>query len=156
MPDIRAFLPFLRRNAVWIAAVAVPVALACFVLVRLIFNQYSATATVLFDPRNAKVTTTQEVLSDIGPDSIAIESLVQVAKSDGFLTALVARLGLADDSEFGGSATAVADRNAAALDKLRDRLAIRSPRRDLCRRPLGQIRRRAKESQPASPTPPPT
>jgi succinoglycan biosynthesis transport protein ExoP len=124
MPDIRAFLPFLRRNAVWIAAVAVPVALACFVLVRLIFNQYSATATVLFDPRNAKVTTTQEVLSDIGPDSIAIESLVQVAKSDGFLTALVARLGLADDSEFGGSATAVVDRNAAALDKLRDRLAI--------------------------------
>jgi uncharacterized protein involved in exopolysaccharide biosynthesis/Mrp family chromosome partitioning ATPase len=124
MPDFRALLTLVRRNAVWIAAVALLVGLACFVAIKLIFNQYSATATVLFDPRNARVTTTQEVLPDIGPDSIAIESLVQVAKSDGFLTALVDRLRLSDDVEFVGSAASTSDRNAAALEKLRDRLAI--------------------------------
>ena len=62
--------------------------IVCAIAVKLLFNQYFATATVLFDPRNAKVTGAQEVLPEIGPDSIAIESLVQVAKSDGFLSAL--------------------------------------------------------------------
>jgi succinoglycan biosynthesis transport protein ExoP len=92
--------------------------------VKFAFNQYSATATVLFDPRNAKVTGTQEVLPDIGPDAIAIESLVQVAKSDGFLTALAEQEGLSNDPEFAGGAVSLIDQKAATLDKLRDRLTI--------------------------------
>jgi uncharacterized protein involved in exopolysaccharide biosynthesis/Mrp family chromosome partitioning ATPase len=124
MPDLSVILAFVRRNAVWIAATALVVSLLCVIAVRLAFDQYSATATVLFDPRNANVTQTQEVLPDIGPDSIAIESLVQVAKSDGFLTALVEKEELSSDPEFTGSAASSADKNAAALDKLRDRLTI--------------------------------
>jgi polysaccharide biosynthesis transport protein len=124
MPDLSALLALARRNAVWIAAVALLVALLCFVAVRLVFNQYTATATLLFDPRNARVTPTQEVLSDIGPDSIAIESLVQVAKADGFLLKLIERQELTGDSEYAGNAASSADRTAASLDKLRDRLTI--------------------------------
>jgi polysaccharide biosynthesis transport protein len=104
----------------WIAATTIVVTLLCAIAVKLAFNQYSATATILFDPRNAKVTGAEQVLSDIGPDSIAIESLVQVAKSDGFLSALVDKQELASDPEFAGGA----DPKAAALDRLRDRLTI--------------------------------
>jgi polysaccharide biosynthesis transport protein len=124
MLDPGALLSLMRRRAVWIVAVACLVALLCVIAVWLIFNQYSATATILFDPRSAKVTGTEEVLPDIGPDSIAIESLVQVAKSDGFLSALVEHEGLSKDPEFIGSAASIADQKAAALEKLRDRLAI--------------------------------
>lgn len=123
-PDLSAVLALVRRNARWIAVIAFLVTLLCVIAIRLAFDQYSATATVLFDPRNANVTQTQEVLPDIGPDSIAIESLVQVAKSDGFLTALVEKEGLSGDPEFAGGAASAADKNAAALEKLRDRLTI--------------------------------
>jgi polysaccharide biosynthesis transport protein len=119
-PDLAEIWLFLRRHLVWIVATTILVTLVCAIAVKLAFNQYSATATILFDPRNAKVTGAEQVLSDIGPDSIAIESLVQVAKSDGFLSALVDKLGLASDPEFAGGA----DPKAAALDKLRDRLTI--------------------------------
>jgi succinoglycan biosynthesis transport protein ExoP len=122
--DIPAILQFLRRNALWIATVTLVVGLLCVVGARFAFNQYTATATVLFDPRNAKVTGTEEVLPDIGPDAIAIESLVQVAKSDGFLTSLADQEGLAADPEFGGAAAAPVDQKAAALDKLKDKLTI--------------------------------
>jgi polysaccharide biosynthesis transport protein len=122
--DLWAFAALVRRQAVWILSVACVVAALCFIAVKLIFNQYSATATILFDPRSANVTGTQEVLPDIGPDSIAIESLVQVAKSDGFLTTLVERQGLDADPEFVGGASSPADQKAAALDKLKDRLGI--------------------------------
>jgi succinoglycan biosynthesis transport protein ExoP len=122
--DISTILLFLRRNALWIVATTLIVSLLCVVAVKIAFNQYSATATVLFDPRNAMVTGTQEVLPDIGPDSIAIESLVQVAKSDGFLTALAEQEGLSSDPEFAGGVVAPVDQKAAALDKLRSRLTI--------------------------------
>jgi succinoglycan biosynthesis transport protein ExoP len=122
--DMPAVALFLRRQALWIVAVACLVAIVCAISVTLLFNQYVATATLLFDPRNAKVTEAQDVLPEIGPDSIAIESLVQVAKSDGFLAKLIEREGLAADSELGGGAAAAPDQKAAALDKLRDRLTI--------------------------------
>lgn len=122
--DSEALFSLVRRQAVWIVAVACIVTLLCVIGAKLLFNQYSATATVLFDPRNANVTGSQEVLPDIGPDSIAIESLVQVARSDGFLSALIAREGLTADPEFTGSAASADDRKAAALEKLRDRMAI--------------------------------
>jgi uncharacterized protein involved in exopolysaccharide biosynthesis len=114
----------LRRNGVWIAATASLAALLCVIAIRLAFDQYSATATILFDPRDAKVTGAPDVLPDIGPDSIAIESLVQVAKSDGFLTALADQEELSKDPEFAGGDASVVEQKAATLEKLRNRLAI--------------------------------
>jgi succinoglycan biosynthesis transport protein ExoP len=102
-PDWRAVVTLARRNLGLIVATAIIVAVLCALAITLTFNQYVATATVLFDPRNAKVTASEEVLPDIGPDSVAIESVVQVAKSDGFLGALVEREGLLSNPEFGGS-----------------------------------------------------
>ncbi|MGA2794066.1 MAG: Wzz/FepE/Etk N-terminal domain-containing protein, partial [Roseiarcus sp.] len=118
-PDWRAMLLLLRRNGVWIAATASLAALLCVIAIRLAFDQYSATATILFDPRDAKVTGAPDVLPDIGPDSIAIESLVQVAKSDGFLTALADQEELSKDPEFAGGDASVVEQKAATLEKLR-------------------------------------
>ena len=130
-------------------------ALACFVAIKLLFNQYTATATILFDPRNARVTTTQEVLPDLGPDSIAVESLVQVAKSDGFLSALIARLRLTDDAEFIGSATFAGRSRLGGARQIARPARHRPPRRNLRRRRVGEDRHDAQRAR-ASPTPPPT
>ena len=67
--DLGETSSFLKRNAIWIVATTLIVTLLCVVGAKLVFNQYVASATVLFDPRNSKVTGAQDVLSDIGPDS---------------------------------------------------------------------------------------
>ncbi|HLW93505.1 MAG TPA: exopolysaccharide transport family protein [Roseiarcus sp.] len=115
---------FLRRNAIFIALTTLVVAIVLAVLIRLAFNQYAATALVLVDPRDTKVTPTEAVVSNIGPDAIAVESLVQVAKSDGFLAALVDQEGLSKDSEFNGGFDTVENQRVAAVEKLKDKLAV--------------------------------
>jgi succinoglycan biosynthesis transport protein ExoP len=122
--DPAAILLFLKRNLVLIAAVAAVVTVLCTLALWMLFDQYAATALVLVDPRDVKVTATPEVLSNIGPDSIAVESLVQVAKSDAFLGALVDQEGLAKDAEFARGASNEAAQRAAAIERLRSRLAI--------------------------------
>ena len=122
--DPRAILLFLRRNLVLIAAVAAVVTVLCTLALWMLFDQYAATALVLVDPRDVKVTATPDVLPNIGPDSIAIESLVQVAKSDAFLGALVDQEGLAKDAEFSRGASSEQTQRAAAIERLRSRLAI--------------------------------
>ncbi len=121
--DPAAMWLFLKRNAVLICAVSATVAVLCALALWLFFNQYAATALVLVDPRDVRATTTPEVLANVGGDSIAIESMVQIARSDGFLGALVDQQGLATDPEFNRAATEGAQR-AASIDRLRSRLAI--------------------------------
>lgn len=123
-PDLAVILSTARRRAALVATVALIVGALFAIGCRLVFSQYVATATILFDPRSAKVTATDEVLPDIGPDSIAVESLVQVARSDGFLASLVEREGLAERPDFGGGAASAAERKEAAIEKLRDRMTI--------------------------------
>jgi uncharacterized protein involved in exopolysaccharide biosynthesis/Mrp family chromosome partitioning ATPase len=122
--DPTTILLFLKRNARLIAAVTAAVAALCALGLWLLFNQYAATALVLVDPRDVKATTTPDVLPNIGPDSIAVESLVQVAKSDAFLGALVDQQGLAKDAEFSRGASGDEAQRATAIDRLRNRLAI--------------------------------
>src|SRR5579872_2047443 len=124
LPDPAAFWLFLRRNARFIAAIAATVAILGAIALWLAFNQYAATALVLVDPRDVKATTTPEVLANVGGDAIAVESMVQVARSDGFLGALVDQQGLANDSEFNRGAATGEARRAAAIDKLKSKLAI--------------------------------
>lgn len=122
--DPRGALLFLRRNLLRILLVAGVVAVlgvgACYVLL----NSFSATALVMIDPRDEKVTQTQDVLANIGPDTIAIESLVQVANSDDFLGRVVDRLNLMADPDFAGQGASEALRRSATIDKLRTRLKI--------------------------------
>ena len=133
MLNLLALIPLVRRNAIWIAAVGVVAALLCVIAIRLIFDQYSATATILFDPRNAKVTGAEQVLPDIGPDSIAIESLVQVAKSDAFLSSQLAeREGLSGGSRIYWQRRVGRRPEGGGARKITRPSGDRAARRDLC------------------------
>src|SRR5262249_57031237 len=61
---------------------------------------YSATAVVLVDPRQPRVTSSESVLSGIGSDAAAVESQVDLIASSALATRVVKRLDLIDDSEF--------------------------------------------------------
>ena len=115
---------FVRRNLVRIAVVGVLAAIVAFATGLFIFNKYSATAMIVVDPRDAKVTPTSDVLANIGPDFNAIESLSLIAKSDGFLGTLVDKLDLTHDAEFAGHGTTDAAIRLATIEKLRARLNV--------------------------------
>jgi len=115
---------FLRRNLARMAAVAALVAATAFLLAHFIFNKYSSTAVLMVDPRSAKVTQTGGVLANIGADAIAIESLVQVARSEGFLGSLVDQLHLTQDSYFAGRGPTEALKRLATIEKLGAKLSV--------------------------------
>lgn len=82
--------------------------------------RYAATALVMVDPREQRVTTDQEVLPGIGQDAAALQSLIEIAKSDGFLRPLVEKLKVAEDHEIAGSETDP----ARVLERFRKHLEI--------------------------------
>jgi uncharacterized protein involved in exopolysaccharide biosynthesis len=125
LADLVAILRHLRGDIPLIAAsTAVVTALAIGAWV--VFPaKYSATALVMVDPRNAKVTSLDEVLPGIGSDSAAIASIAEVATSDGALAPLVKAEKLDEDPEFAGASANEAD-VAAAL-----RRAVKVTRRGL-------------------------
>jgi len=111
---------FLRRNfkkTVLLAAIL----FATGVLVLLIIpTRYAATALVVVDPRETRVTTEQDVLPGIGQDAAALQSLIEIAKSDGFLRPLIGQLKVAEDDDIANGETDP----AKLLDKFRARLDI--------------------------------
>src|SRR6266581_4128770 len=82
--------------------------------------RYAATALVVVDPREQRVTNEQDVLPGIGQDAAALQSLVEIAKSDGFLRPLIERLKIAGDEDIAGSETDP----SKLLEKFRNRLDI--------------------------------
>ncbi len=82
--------------------------------------RYAATALVVVDPREQRVTNEQDVLPGIGQDAAALQSLVEIAKSDGFLRPLIERLKIASDEDIAGSETDP----SKLLEKFRNRLDI--------------------------------
>ncbi len=98
---LSSFWLFLRRNARRIALSSALVAAALFVVLLLVFNKYSAVATIMVEPRVANITQNADVVQNIGADAIAVESLVQSYRTDAFLGALADRLGLVKDGAFG-------------------------------------------------------
>jgi uncharacterized protein involved in exopolysaccharide biosynthesis/Mrp family chromosome partitioning ATPase len=75
---------------------------------------------VLVDPRELHVTADQDVLPGIGQDAAALQSLIEIAKSDGFLRPLIEKLNIADDDDIAGS-----EKNPSRLlEKFRARLDI--------------------------------
>jgi uncharacterized protein involved in exopolysaccharide biosynthesis/Mrp family chromosome partitioning ATPase len=121
---IRSAFLFLRRNLFRILAIGALVGAVTFAISVLFFNKYAATAMIVVDPRNAKITTEGGVLSNIGPDFNAIEGLALVAKSDGFLGAVVDKLDLAHNAEFAGRAAEGTPARLAAIEKLRRLLTV--------------------------------
>jgi uncharacterized protein involved in exopolysaccharide biosynthesis len=90
-------------------------------VVLLIFpGKYSATSLVFIDPREQRITNEQDVLPGIGQDAAALQSIIEIAKSDGFLRPLIERLNVANDPEISGGETNIAQ----LLTRFRNRLDV--------------------------------
>lgn len=99
--DLREMARILRRR--WKTLAAVPLFLTVLALVYLMMvsTLYTATSTVLVDPRRANVVdTSQTVLSNFGTDDATIESQTLLIQSVAILQRVVEKLKLTTDPEF--------------------------------------------------------
>lgn len=104
-----SFPPLFDVGAVWrnlwqrrltvLASVCIVVLLALLYLA-VTKPTYTATASILIDPRDARSTRFESVLPGIGPDSAAVASQVFVIESRDLLMAVFESEGLARDPEF--------------------------------------------------------
>lgn len=117
--DPSALVSLLVRKAIPIAVVAGVITAACVAAILAYPFSYKATAIVLADPRDQRVTLQEDVLPAIGADAAVLESMVQIVKSDGFLLATMKDLGLA-------GADGQIDRTSQieALGKFRKKLTV--------------------------------
>lgn len=120
----RALLLFAGRNIRRIIATGLPIAALAFGLSVFFLREYSATAVVMIDPRAARVTEKAGVLANIGADLNAIESIVQVAKSDGFVGAAVDQLELTHNPVFAGKGATEELLRQSTIKKLASRLSV--------------------------------
>jgi succinoglycan biosynthesis transport protein ExoP len=123
-PDPQALWLLLRRNLLRLGVVSVATAGLAFMIALLFLTKYSATAVLIIDPRAAKVTRAGGVISNIGGDAVAIESLVQIARSEGFLGELVDELDLTRNPLFSVGGEDAGKARLAVIDKLGARLSI--------------------------------
>jgi uncharacterized protein involved in exopolysaccharide biosynthesis len=92
----------LRANGRKIALLSVALFMLGFVALLVFPAKYTATSLVFIDPREQKITNEQDVLPGIGQDAAALQSIIEIAKSDGFLRPLIERLNVANDPEISG------------------------------------------------------
>ena len=98
MIDPVSFFGFILRNIFKIGLIAAVLTVICVVLFNMAPFPYKATATVMVDPRDQRVTLQEDVLSSIGSDAAVLESMVQIMKSDGFLLTVMDQLNLNGDT----------------------------------------------------------
>jgi len=115
---------FLRRNAMRTLAIAAVTGPALFAALYFLLSQYTATAMVVLDPRPAHITQGSSVLANIGADFNAVESLVQITRSEGFVGGLVDKLELTHDADFRGKGPSEAELRAQTIDKLSRKLSV--------------------------------
>jgi uncharacterized protein involved in exopolysaccharide biosynthesis len=113
-------LSFLRENGRRILTLAVALFALGIVVLMVLPVRYAATALVVLDPRELRVTSDQEVLPGIGQDAAALQSQIEIAKSDGFLRPLIEQLKIADDEDVAGGYTDM----TRLLERFRNRLEI--------------------------------
>ncbi|MEA2821206.1 MAG: polysaccharide biosynthesis transport protein, partial [Bradyrhizobium sp.] len=111
---------FLRMNGRRIISIALALFALGIVVLMIVPTRYAATALVVVDPREQRVTTEQDVLPGIGQDAAALQSLIEIAKSDGFLRPLIDQLKVAEDEEISGGETEI----SRLLEKFRAHLDI--------------------------------
>src|SRR5436305_5941697 len=111
---------FLRMNGRRIASIALALFALGIVVLMIVPTRYAATALVVVDPREQRVTSEQDVLPGIGQDAAALQSLIEIAKSDGFLRPLIEQLKVAADEEISGGETEI----SRLLEKFRSHLDI--------------------------------
>lgn len=113
-------LSFLRENGRRILTLALALFALGVVVLVVLPVRYAATALVVVDPRELRVTSDQDVLPGIGQDAAALQSQIEIAKSDGFLRPLIEKLKIAEDDDIAGGYTDM----TRLLEKFRNRLDI--------------------------------
>ncbi|MBA2401295.1 MAG: AAA family ATPase [Bradyrhizobium sp.] len=99
--DLREMDRILRRRYKQVALPAVALVGLALAYVLAVSTLYTATSTVLVDPRRASVVeTNQSVLSNFGTDDATIESQTLLIQSVAILDRVIRKLKLTDDVEF--------------------------------------------------------
>lgn len=111
---------FFRDNGRRILLIAAALFAVGLGILTILPQRYAATALVVVDPREQRVTNEQDVLPGIGQDAAALQSMIEIAKSDGFLRPLIERLKIADDQDIAGNETDI----SKLLERFRSRLDI--------------------------------
>ncbi len=101
--EFSQIIGFFRRNLSRITIITGVLTAIALVLFSLYPFPYKATALVLVDPRERRVTLTENVLPGIGSDAAFLESIVQIVHSDGFLRPVLEDLDAKTDPVFARS-----------------------------------------------------
>src|SRR4051794_618148 len=117
---IPAMLSFFRDNGRRILTIALGIFAIGVIVLLLIPVRFAATALVVIDPREQRVTADQDVLPGIGQDVAALQSLIEIAKSDGFLRPLIRQLDVRNDEDIAGGQTD----ESRILERFRNHLEI--------------------------------
>jgi len=117
---IAGVVAFFRKNGRRIALLSLALFAIGAAILTILPVRYAATALVVVDPREQRVTNEQDVLPGIGQDAAALQSMIEIAKSDGFLRPLIEQLKIQNDDDIAGSETDP----ARLLDRFRNRLDI--------------------------------
>ena len=113
-------ITFLRDNGRRMALLTLAIFAIGIILLAVVPVRFAATALVVVDPREQRVTNEQDVLPGIGQDAAALQSLIEIAKSDGFLRPLIDQLKIQNDEEIAGGETDA----SRLLEKFLSRLDI--------------------------------
>jgi uncharacterized protein involved in exopolysaccharide biosynthesis len=100
--SVQGITAFLRDNGRRVLLLALATFAAGIIVLMVSPVRFAATALVVVDPREQRVTNDQDVLPGIGQDAAALQSLIEIAKSDGFLLPLIEQLKIQDDQEIAG------------------------------------------------------
>lgn len=103
MIDPSMIVGFIRRHWLRIGIVTAALTAICLSIFLIVPFPYKSTALVLVDPRERRVTLTENVLPGIGTDAAVLESVVQIVQSDGFLRPVLANLQANKDPVFQSS-----------------------------------------------------
>src|SRR5215207_2694878 len=113
-------IAFFQNNGRRILLIAAALFAAGAAILMILPARYAATALVVVDPREQRVTNEQDVLPGIGQDAAALQSLIEIAKSDGFLRPLMEQLKIQNDADIAGVETDP----SKLLERFRGRLDI--------------------------------
>jgi uncharacterized protein involved in exopolysaccharide biosynthesis/Mrp family chromosome partitioning ATPase len=101
--DLKPLVRLLRWRARSITAVVLAALVLAAALIALLPAKYTATAVVLLDPRETRVTASESVISGIGSDAAAVESQVEVFQSPVLARRVIEQLKLEEDPQFTAS-----------------------------------------------------
>jgi succinoglycan biosynthesis transport protein ExoP len=98
--DLHRHIALFRRRLRLFCAIALIVFIATVIITFQLTPKYTATAEVMLDRHQQRVSDVQEVLTDVPPDTTAVDTEVEVLKSRNLAEKVVGALQLDKDPEF--------------------------------------------------------